>query len=36
MQQMVFDFPEISAIDANPILVSEKAAIAVDFKVLIA
>ena len=34
-QQLVLDFPEIKSIDANPVMVLEKRAVCVDFKILI-
>ncbi len=35
IQKLVQDFPEITAIDANPLLVTEKRAICVDFKMIL-
>lgn len=35
VQQLVIDHPEIQAIDANPIIVTEDRAVCVDFKILI-
>lgn len=34
IQQLVLDFPEISAIDGNPLLITEDRAVLVDFKIL--
>ncbi len=35
LQQLVLDFPEITSIDANPVLVTEDRAVCVDFKILV-
>lgn len=35
IQKLVSDFPEISAIDGNPFLITEERSVAVDFKILI-
>ena len=35
VSQLVIDYPEIKSIDANPVIVTEKRAIAVDFKIYV-
>lgn len=35
IQQLVIDYPEITSIDANPVLVTEDRAVCVDFKILL-
>ena len=35
IQQLVFDIPEITSIDINPILVTEDRAVVVDFKIIL-
>ena len=35
VQRLVMDFPEIDAVDMNPVIVTEKRAVCVDFKVLL-
>ena len=35
MQQLVLDFPEITSIDANPVMITSDRAVCVDFKILV-
>ena len=35
IQKITFDFPEISSIDINPLMVTEDKAYVVDFKILL-